>query len=227
MPKPAPSPPAARLRRRIAAAGPIPFAEFMEEALYGDGGYYAREELPIGVEGDYVTGSSHSPLFGRATARWLAALDRALGRRADFFEAGFGNGTHLAALVAALAAGGGLAGRRLLAWDRVPRPVPAGVERVEGPAALAARPVRGLVFSFELFDALPVHRLVGRQGGRASCGWGSTERGASSGGRRSSPTRRWPRSPARRSRRVRSQTSRPPGGRSTDRSPRCSSAGCW
>ncbi len=165
MPKPAPSPPAARLRRRIAAAGPIPFAEFMEEALYGDGGYYAREELPIGVEGDYVTGSSHSPLFGRATARWLAALDRALGRRADFFEAGFGNGTHLAALVAALAAGGGLAGRRLLAWDRVPRPVPAGVERVEGPAALAARPVRGLVFSFELFDALPVHRLVGRQGG--------------------------------------------------------------
>ncbi len=160
-----PSPPAERLRERIAAAGPIPFADFMEEALYGEGGYYAREKLPIGVAGDYVTGSSHSPLFGRATARWLAALDRALGRRTDFLEAGFGNATHLAALVAALGEAGGLDGRRLLGWDRVPRPLPAGVERADDLAALAARPLRGLVFSFELFDALPVHRLVGREGG--------------------------------------------------------------
>ncbi len=165
MPTPSPSPVAARLRRRIAEGGPIPFAEFMEEALYGDGGYYTREKLPIGVDGDFVTGSSHSPLFAHATARWLAAMDRALGRRADFLEAGFGNGTHLGALAAALATGGEGGRRRLLGWDRVRRPAPAGVERVEDLAALAARPLTGLVFSFELFDALPVHRLVGREGG--------------------------------------------------------------
>jgi hypothetical protein len=75
---------------RLRASGPIPFAAFMEEALYGEGGYYRRDDLPIGEEGDFVTGSSFSLLFGRATARLLRRLDGALGRPADFFEAGSG-----------------------------------------------------------------------------------------------------------------------------------------
>ena len=74
--------PASRLRERIRSEGPIPFAVFMEEALYGEGGYYRREELPIGVAGDFVTGASLSPLFGRTTARLLRRLDEALGRPA-------------------------------------------------------------------------------------------------------------------------------------------------
>ena len=62
------STPARRLRPRIADRGCIPFAELMAEALYGEGGYYRGEETPIGTGGDFVTGSSLSPLFGRATA---------------------------------------------------------------------------------------------------------------------------------------------------------------
>ena len=89
------SAPADRLQARIRAEGPIPFAAFMEEALYGEGGYYRREDVPIGEAGDYVTGSSFSPLFGRATARLLQRLDRSLGRPADLFEAGYGTGVHL------------------------------------------------------------------------------------------------------------------------------------
>jgi len=65
---------------------------FMEEALYGEGGYYRRTELPIGEAGDFVTGSSFSPL-GRTTARLVRKLDAALGRPAGYFEAGFGAGT--------------------------------------------------------------------------------------------------------------------------------------
>jgi SAM-dependent MidA family methyltransferase len=38
--------------------------------------------------------------------------------------------------------------------------VPQGVTAVDDLADLAQSPVRGLVFSYELFDALPVHRLV-------------------------------------------------------------------
>lgn len=155
--------PAARLRRRIAREGPLPFTAFMEEALYGEGGYYRRAALPIAeAGGDFVTGTELSPLFGRATARLLRRLDRALGRPAALFEAGYGNGAHLAAVTATLAGGGA---RRILAWDRVARPLPAGVEEVAAPEALAAGAVEGLVFSYELFDALPVHRLVGRAGG--------------------------------------------------------------
>lgn len=150
---------AERLRRRIAAAGPIPFATFMEEALYGAGGYYRRSESPIGKDGDFITGTSYSSLFGRATARLLRRLDSELGRPADFFEVGYGTGEHLRDLLAGL---GEETGRRILACDRVQRPVQAGVEVIGEVTDLEPRRIEGLIFSYELFDALPVHRLIGR-----------------------------------------------------------------
>jgi SAM-dependent MidA family methyltransferase len=147
--------PADRLRAHIRAEGPIPFAAFMEEALYGELGYYRREDVPIGEAGDYVTGSSFSPLFGRATYRLLRRLDQALGRSADLFEAGYGTGVHLGNVQDGQ--------RRILAWDRIARTVPAGVERFERLEEVGR--IEGLIFSYELFDALPVHRLIGRDGG--------------------------------------------------------------
>lgn len=147
--------PETTLRRRISEEGPIPFADFMAEALYGEEGYYRRRDLPIGVDGDFVTGSSWSPLFGRTTARLVRRLDEALGISADVLEVGPGNGAHLRALVEAL----GNSPRRILACDRVPREVPVGVRAI-GEIEEAA-PIRGLIFSYELFDALPVHRAVG------------------------------------------------------------------
>ena len=154
------SEPADRLHRRIAGGGPIPFADFMEEALYGEGGYYARDAPPVGRGGDYVTGPSFSALFGRATERLLRRLDEALERPAEMLEAGFGGGEHLRAVVAASEAP-----RRLLAWDRVSRPVPEGVERLDRLGDVAHGGIQGVVFSYELFDALPVHRLIGRPSG--------------------------------------------------------------
>lgn len=161
-------PPALRLRDRIRSSGAIPFAAFMEEALYGEEGYYSREAVPIGEEGDYVTGSSLSPLFGRVTARLLSRLDRALGRPAEFFEAGYGTGAHLASVVSSpLYKECGP--RRARAWDRVARAVPPGVERVADLAEVGE--VDGLIFSYELFDALPVHRLIGRVDGSVGELW--------------------------------------------------------
>jgi SAM-dependent MidA family methyltransferase len=160
-----------RLRDRIRSAGPIPFAAFMEEALYGEGGYYRRDDLPIGEEGDFVTGSSFSPLFGRATARLLRRIDRALGRPADFFEAGSGTGVHLANVASTLLDGGTALDRRLLAWDRIARPLPDGVARVGDLAEIGERAIEGVIFSYELFDALPVHRLIGRADGRPGELW--------------------------------------------------------
>ena len=135
----------------------------MEEALYGEGGYYRRDELPIGEAGDFVTGSSLSPLFGRATGRVLRRLDEELGRSAELLEAGYGGGKHLAAVVEFL--GGEGSGRLVRAWDRVARPVPAGIERVGTLEEVGEGEIEGLVFSYELFDALPVHRLIGRADG--------------------------------------------------------------
>lgn len=163
--------PADRLRDRIRASGPIPFAVFMEEALYGEGGYYRRADLPIGEAGDFVTGSSFSPLFGRATARLLRRLDGVLGRPADFFEAGSGTGVHLANVASTLLDTSAELDRRLLAWDRIARPLPDGVVRADDLAEIGDGTVNGMIFSYELFDALPVHRLLGRADGGAGELW--------------------------------------------------------
>ncbi|HEV2855316.1 MAG TPA: SAM-dependent methyltransferase [Thermoanaerobaculia bacterium] len=159
-----------RLQDLIRAQGPIPFAVFMEEALYGEGGYYSREDVPIGEEGDYVTGATLSPLFGRVTARLLERLDGAIGKTAaEMFEAGYGTGVHLESVVSTLLEK--TMGRRIRAWDRVARPVPAGVERVPNLEAIQEGEIEGLIFSYELFDALPVHRLVGRADGTVGELW--------------------------------------------------------
>ncbi len=149
---------AARLHRLIATEGPIPFASFMEEALYGPGGYYAREAIAIGTGGDFVTGSSLSPLFGRATARLVAALDGPLGQPAELLEAGYGSGAHLRTVHEVL---GDAPPRRISGWDRIERALPSGVGRVDD---LQGVRIDGVVFSYELFDALPVHRLTRRDG---------------------------------------------------------------
>lgn len=153
---------AERLRERVGREGAIPFAAFMAEALYGDGGYYRRAEWPVGARGDYVTGPALSPLLARATGRLLARLDRNLGATADFLEVGYGDGAHLAALAASE---GGR--RRLRGVDRAARPLPLPAEALSGLEAIAPRSLAGLIFSYELFDALPVHRLIGTGDGLA------------------------------------------------------------
>jgi SAM-dependent MidA family methyltransferase len=152
------STPAQRLQKRIADRGRIPFAELMAEALYGEGGYYGREEIPIGTSGDFVTGSSLSPLFGRATAQLVRRLDEVLGRPADILEVGYGSGLHLRHLLADL---GTDSDRRVMAVDRVARPLPDGIEVLANLTDLPTGSLQGLIFSYELFDALPVHRLIG------------------------------------------------------------------
>lgn len=156
---------AERVREQIERRGPIPFAEFMEEALYGDGGYYARQELAIGESGDYVTGSSHSPLFGERTAELLRRLDGELGKPADYLEAGYGAAAHLRTVMASSPGA-----RRWLACDRIQREVPAGVESSTEPTRWPEGSIDGLIFSYELFDALPVHRLVRREDGLLEMG---------------------------------------------------------
>jgi SAM-dependent MidA family methyltransferase len=152
-----------RLADRIGREGPLPFAAVMEDALYGEGGYYTRDPPAIGMDGDYVTGSSLSPLFGRSTARVVERVASALGSPADYVEIGYGGGEHLETVATSLArprAG------RLLAWDRIARPVPPGVRALRDLAELTELGVEGVVFSYELFDALPVHRLIGGADGR-------------------------------------------------------------
>ena len=92
---------ASTIRERIARAGPLDFATFMELALYGPGGYYQRP--PVGVQGDFVTSPHVHPAFGMFVARALEPLRAAIG--GDVFrivEVGAGDGTLARQLRAAM-----------------------------------------------------------------------------------------------------------------------------
>jgi len=157
-----------RLGALIEDEGPITFARFMEEALYGEGGYYSRDDLAIGVDGDFITGSSYSALFARATARLLRRMDAALGHPASFLEVGYGDGSHLRGLAEFLEPTGE---RELLGCDRVQRSLPSAIETLESLEEVGTGQLEGVVFSYELFDALPIHRLIGRKGARVGELW--------------------------------------------------------
>lgn len=81
---PAPTPDALEashaLQRLIAAeiaqqGGAIPFARFMELALYAPGlGYYSGGAAKLGKDGDFTTAPELSPLFGATLAHLAAAI---------------------------------------------------------------------------------------------------------------------------------------------------------
>jgi SAM-dependent MidA family methyltransferase len=161
---------AERLRERIQREGPISFRDFMAAALYDpQEGYYATGAR-IGERGDFVTSPTISPLFAATLARRFAADVEKLEGPVDFVDAGAGSGQFLEDLAAALARDHpdvaarvrltaverSAAARQALA-DRRIEPEPRILASVED---LARETVSGWVFSNELYDALPVVRVV-------------------------------------------------------------------
>jgi NADH dehydrogenase [ubiquinone] 1 alpha subcomplex assembly factor 7 len=81
------------IRGAIEAAGPITFAEFMELALYGPGGFY--QTPPVGQRGDFVTSPHVHPVFCELVVGALRELRDRLGRPTPLrlAEVGAGDGT--------------------------------------------------------------------------------------------------------------------------------------
>jgi SAM-dependent MidA family methyltransferase len=155
------------IRDEIRRDGPMTFARFMELALYDpERGYYRSAEARPGRGGDFLTAPEAHPIFGRAIARFVAAVDAALGSPEPLTirELGAGTGALAEPLVAAL---GGHRVRYLV--DEVE---PARVDAVRARLAAAGldasveadtvEPVDGVVISNEVLDALPTHRVVQR-----------------------------------------------------------------
>lgn len=158
---------AGRIRRAIRDRGPITFAEFMEHALYGPGGFYA--EPPVGEQGHFVTAPHVHPVFAELLHRALRGLCKGLGRPRPFsvVEVGAGDGTLARDLL------------RLADDEQEPALVFAAVDRSPGARArLAELPIRvaahleelgpldpGVVFANELLDNLPFRRVRGAPGG--------------------------------------------------------------
>jgi len=110
----------------------------MEIALYHpEHGYYFQKRDPFGKQGDYFTASQLQPVFGILMARLAQQLYQAMGRPGDFsiVELGPGRG-------------------EMAAYFSTWKYVPVDVGRGEIPDRF-----RGLLFTNEFFDALPVHKV--------------------------------------------------------------------
>lgn len=89
------------IQQRIRETGPVPFARFMEWALYHPYfGYYSAGPA-LGPRGDFVTSPEASPAFGRLLAYHIADIDTLLGHPSEFslIECGPGLGTLAADLL--------------------------------------------------------------------------------------------------------------------------------
>ena len=92
------------LVERIRAGGPIPFATFMDAALYDPaGGFYAAGGRAGGRAGQFLTSPEVGPLFGAVLARAVDVWWEEAGRPSPFVvvDAGAGPGTLARAVLAA------------------------------------------------------------------------------------------------------------------------------
>ncbi len=169
------------IRSEIRGMGSISFERFMELALYHpEHGYYRRPTQRIGRAGDFMTSVSTGPLFGRLLARQFLDCWERMDRPARFsiVEQGAENDT---------------LANDILDWCQKRAPefflaihytiigTPGAqnesfsvAEQFQGKikwaGSLAETAVEaGVFFSNELVDAMPVHRVIFRQG--CWCEW--------------------------------------------------------
>ena len=178
---PAPSPEAAthsaELAEHIAAAicregDWIPFARYMELALYAPGlGYYAAGARKFGPDGDFVTAPEISPMFARCIAMQAAQVIDATG--GDILELGPGSGALAADLFGELKALGKAPARYVLLEvspdlqarqrERLAARFPEDIGRFAWIDRLPQK-IRGLVIANEVLDVVPfsiLHRVDG------------------------------------------------------------------
>ena len=166
------------LAQQIRQTGSISFHDWMREALYHpDFGYYNRaDRVRWGRQGDYRTSPERSELFAATFARYFVSLYEQPGQPAEFniVEMGAGNGEFAAGVLAKLKqsfpnvfnatryliiensqVSRQVASERLYEFrDRVVFAENEAIPSLQS----------GILFTNELLDAFPVHRLTLRGG---------------------------------------------------------------
>jgi SAM-dependent MidA family methyltransferase len=176
------------LRQEAERQGVISFARFMELSLYcPEIGYYEREEGRVGRDGDFYTSVSVGPLFGGLLAFQFAQwADQLEGSTFQVVEAGAHDGRLAKDILSWLETKRTRLMERLEYWLVEPSPRRQSWQRkqldkfadrlrwVDSLERLPSTGVHGVIFSNELLDAFPVHRLGWDARARRWIEWGVT-----------------------------------------------------
>jgi SAM-dependent MidA family methyltransferase len=154
-----------------ARGGAVSFRDFMELALYhSDNGYYSSKEPSYGRAGDYLTAPSASPWYAEVLAAFVADIAGRVGA-VTIVDLGSGDGSFVAHLSSARASEGKRWIRELVSIERSESMRRHQLERfratvpsirVLAPGADFESSGPLLFHASELYDAMPVHRVVGR-----------------------------------------------------------------
>lgn len=159
---------------RIRAAGRITFADYMAACLYEPGlGYYTSPGRKVGTEGDFYTSITVHATFGRVLAREISAMWRSLECPSDFtlVEVGAGHGRLACDIMDFLAEQQPecYAATRLILVEQEPSLAEAQATLLQAhgsklswlaPSDLHGLRFSGVLYSNELLDAMPVHRVL-------------------------------------------------------------------
>ena len=163
------------LRERIRHLGRMTFADFMAACLYEPGlGYYTSPGRKVGAQGDFYTSITVHAAFGRVIAREIAAMWRSMDRPNDFtlVESGAGHGRLSCDIMDFLAQQEPdcYAVSSLVLVEKEPSLAEAQAELLTAhrarldwrtPGELAnGFSFSGVLYSNELLDAMPVHRVL-------------------------------------------------------------------
>jgi NADH dehydrogenase [ubiquinone] 1 alpha subcomplex assembly factor 7 len=167
----------AEIRARVARAGPMPVAEFMETCLYDPQHGYYRRRAPVGAAGDFITAPEISQMFGELIGLWAAEVWRSMGEPdpVALIEFGPGRGTMMRdALRAARAVPAFRRAVRVHLIETSPalqsqqRQTLSGVDvAMQWHAGIDEVPAAAsIIVANEFFDAVPI-----RQAERRTTGW--------------------------------------------------------
>ncbi len=154
---------------KIAAQGPISFADYMHQCLYAPGlGYYSAGSRKFGQAGDFVTAPEISPLFSHCLARQCAQVltDVSGG---DILELGAGSGKMALEILRELERLNTLPARYLILevsadlrarqQDFIEQQAPEYLKRITWLDALPDMPIKGVILANEVIDAMPINKF--------------------------------------------------------------------
>jgi SAM-dependent MidA family methyltransferase len=158
----------------------IPFAEFMEQALYHpEWGYYVTRALTIGSGGDFYTAPHLSAEFGACMARQLVNCWENLGKpdRFDVVEMGAGQGIWAADILRTIAQISPdcdkcvtytivekSASLQRVQQQQLEFGIKSGKVQWRSWDQIPSQSLQGCLISNELVDAFPVHRVTVKDG---------------------------------------------------------------
>ncbi len=149
---------------------PVPFVEYMQQALYApEWGYYSSGLVKLGKAGDFITAPELSPLFGFTLANQCREVLNTL-PSPHILEFGAGTGRLCVDVLTRLQALDCLPERyfilELSASLRhqqetlIKAQAPALAERVHWLNEWPSQPFNGVILANEVLDAMPVHRFM-------------------------------------------------------------------